>query len=117
MDTVIIQIPLKNEHLTTVRLTTGGVCASAEFDVDFAEDLKVCVTESLLILMRNGYSVAKITFQKGELLLCKIEGSEKIRESVESVEDEISYALLDALVGGVKFVKEGDTVKEIHFEA
>ena len=117
MDNIVIQIPLKNEYLTTVRLATGGICATGEFDVDFAEDLKVCVTESLLILMRNGYASAKITFVKGDLLSCKIVGEDKTRDSENSVEDEISYALLDALIGGAKFTFDGDVVKEISFEA
>ena len=50
MNIFSITLPLTGEYLTTVRLTTGGICALADFDVDSTEDFKVCVTECLLIL-------------------------------------------------------------------
>ena len=50
MDKFSIRLPLTGEYLTTVRLTTAGLCSLAGLDVDFIEDYKVCVTESLLIL-------------------------------------------------------------------
>ena len=53
MNTFSITTPLTGEYFTTVRLTVGGVCALAGFDVDATEDFKVCVTECLLILNRN----------------------------------------------------------------
>lgn len=55
MENFCVSLPLSSEYLTTVRLTTGGLCALCGFDVDSAEDFKVCVTESLLILKRNGF--------------------------------------------------------------
>jgi hypothetical protein len=33
-----VTLPLTGEYLTTVRLTTGGLCALADFDVDASED-------------------------------------------------------------------------------
>ena len=57
MDKFLVTLPLTGEYLTTVRLTTGGLCALAGFDVDEAEDYKVCVTESLLILKHGFYLV------------------------------------------------------------
>ena len=68
MDKFLVTLPLTGEYLTTVRLTTGGLCALAGFDVDTAEDFKVCVTESLLILRRNGFLSANIAFSVGETL-------------------------------------------------
>ncbi len=116
METFSIVTPLAGEYFTTVRLTTGGVCALAGFDVDLGEDFKVCVTESLLILKRNGFSLAKVEFGLGESLSCRICGEGKRGASEESLEDEISYALLSALVGKVEFQKDGDVVIGIQFE-
>ena len=117
MDKFLVTLPLTGEYLTTVRLTTGGLCALAGFDVDEAEDYKVCVTESLLILKRNGFRSANIQFTVGEALgcvLCGLDGGEEVEESFE---DEISRALLSALLGNVEFVKNANNrVEKIVFE-
>ena len=111
-----IKMPLNGEYMTTVRLTVGGLCALAGFDVDSAEDYKVCVTESLLILQRNGFANATLTFQVGETLSCALVG-ESAGEPTTTAEDEISYALLSALVGKVDYTKDSaGKVLAIHFE-
>lgn len=118
MDGIRIALPLKNEYFTTVRLACGGVCALAEFDLDEAEDVKVCVTESLLILKRNGFSSASVEFIVGEKLSVRVTGEEKGGERSESAEAEISFALLDALIGGATFAKDEDgRVCSVRFEA
>ncbi len=116
MEKFLVELPLTGEYLTTVRLTTGGLCALVGFDVDAAEDYKVCVTESLLILKRNGFTRASITFTVGDELACSVCGTEKSGKMEDSMEDEISKALLAALVGEVEFVKDSDgAVKTIAF--
>lgn len=117
MEKFYVQLPLTGEYLTTVRLTTGGLCALAGFDVDTTEDFKVCVTESLLILKRNGYISAAIDFTVGESLACEVRGAEKGGERVDGMEDEISRALLSALVGEVDFtVGKTGIIEKIAFE-
>lgn len=115
MEKFSVTLPLTGEYLTTVRLTTGGLCALVGFDVDSAEDYKVCVTESLLILKRNGFSSATIEFSVGEALACRVLGMEEKGEQENSFEDEISRALLSALVGEVEFIKEQDKLVGIAF--
>lgn len=115
MEKFSVTLPLTGEYLTTVRLTTGGLCALVGFDVDAAEDYKVCVTESLLILKRNGFSTATIEFTVGEALGCRVVGAEQNGERENGLEDEISRALLSALVGEVEFIKEQDKVVGIAF--
>lgn len=117
MDKFTVCLPLTGEYLTTVRLTTGGLCSLAGFDVDSAEDFKVCVTESLLILKRNGYQTAEIVFAVGEALSCVLTGNERGEKAGDVLEDEISYALLSALLGKVDFEKNADgSVQKISFE-
>ena len=117
MEKVFMALPLTGEYLTTVRLTTGGLCALVGFDVDETEDFKVCVTESLLILKRNGYTRAKITFTVGETLGCSITGEEDCGVKENALEDEISRALLSALLGEVQFVNNANgEVESIVFE-
>ena len=117
MKTFKIVVPLESEYFTTVRLTTGGLCALADFDVDSTEDFKVCVTESLLILKRNGFLNAELSFTIGEMLVCKIIGENQTGEKQDGFEDEISYALLNALLGKVEFSEQDGRVAVIRFEA
>lgn len=116
-DVFSVTLPLTGEYLTTVRLTTGGLCSLAGFDVDTAEDFKVCVTESLLILKRNGYENATIDFSVGESLRCHLCGVTLGEAEKDDVEDEISRALLSALVEKVEFENnEKGGVSGIRFE-
>lgn len=117
MNKFSVTLPLTGEYLTTVRLTTGGLCSLAAFDVDATEDYKVCVTESLLILKRNGFRKAMIEFTVGEALGCVMQGLDGGAEAEEQMEDEISRALLSALLGEVEFVKNSENkVEKIAFE-
>ena len=117
MEKFLVTLPLTGEYLTTVRLTTGGLCSLVGFDVEAAEDYKVCVTESLLILKRNGFRSATIEFTVGEALGCVVQGLDGGAEMEETMEDEISRALLSALLGEVQFVKNADDkVEKIAFE-
>ena len=59
-DLMKLELPLGGEIMTTVRLTTGGICSLAGMDLDASEDCKVCVTESLLLLMHAGYRRAAV---------------------------------------------------------
>ena len=97
--------------------STIGLCALVGFDPDSSEDFKVCVTESLLILKRNGFKKASVRFETGEALSCAVIGVGEPGEKEEGIEDEISYALLDALLGKVDFEKEKERVVKISFAA
>ena len=117
MEKFSINLPLTGEYLTTVRLTTGGLCALAGFDVEATEDFKVCVTETLLILKRNGFLRAAIEFTVGKTLSCVVCGEDGNGEREESIEDEISHALLSALLGTVEIGKDQTgRVEKIAFE-
>ncbi len=116
MEKFSINTPLTGEYFTTVRLTVGGLCALSGFDVDLAEDFKVCVTESLLILKRNGYNSARVEFALGEALGCSVCGEGDVGAKEEGLEDEISHALLQALLGKVEIVKDTERVIRIEFE-
>jgi hypothetical protein len=116
MEKFLVSTPLAGEYLTTVRLTTGGLCALVGFDVDTAEDFKVCVTESLLILKRNGFASASITLTLGEELACEVAGEQIEGDKIDTPENEISLALLSALLGSVEFVNDSDRVVKIQFK-
>lgn len=110
-----INVPLKNELMTTVRLATGGICSLAGLSMDGSEDCKVCVTESLLLLMHGGYPSACVCFASDGGLEVKVTGEGVCRPAAECAEDEISVALLNALTEGVNLQKEGGCLRSIGF--
>lgn len=111
-----LRFPLKRELMTTVRLATGGVCSLAGLNVDESEDCKLCVTESLLLLLYAGYPAAKISFDMEDSLGVSLEGEGDAEGSVPPAEgEEISVALLQALVEGLEMTKEDGGVRRIFF--
>ncbi len=107
-----IKLPLISDYFTTVRLTVSGICAQAGLDIDETEDFKVCVTESLLILKRNGAKSAEISFDLNEGITATVRGVAS-EVNTENPEDDISYALLGALIDDVQFMKYDDNLVEI----
>lgn len=117
---IVTEMPLCNELLTTVRLMTGSLCSSVGIDVDYTEDVKVCVTEGLLLLKRSGFTRVKIVFRCGDEggLACSVFGvGERGEAEKPSPADEISLVLLSALVKKFDVKKEGNVVSEISFSA
>ena len=90
-----LRIPLRREMMTTVRLATGGVCSAAGMSYDGGE--------SLLLLMRRGFSAASVCFsaaQDGGMQV-RVTGEEGAAGLPPSDEDEIALALLNALASDV----------------
>ena len=117
MEKFNVTMPIAGEYLTTVRLTVGGLCALVGADVDTAEDYKVCVTESVLLLKRSGYTSAELTFFVEDTLTFSVTGLQQDGEVEESIEDEISKSLLSALLGNVNFIEdENGKLTKIAFE-
>ena len=101
-----------NGLMTTVRLAVGGLAAAAGMNVDDAEDFKVCVTESLLIFKRNGFpsASAHCVIDEGLEVTLLAEHSDDDLKGGENGENEISFALVGALVDEVKFQRENEMV-------
>lgn len=110
-----IYVPLKGaDYFTTVRLAVGGICNMAGADIDAGEDFKVCVTEALLILKRGGAEGASVDFSfDGGVKACVTCGKRGKPSSDSEGEDEISIALLSALIDGVTYSKDGDDIYKI----
>lgn len=109
-----INVPLTtSDYFTTVRLATGGLCAQAGIDMDGAEDFKVCVTESLLILKRNGFKEAVLSFEFDGGIKAFIKGNVLGERECAGEEDDISFALLSALIDDAEFKKDSGNINEI----
>ena len=112
-----LELPLlKSEFMTTVRLATGGVCSAAGLGLDDSEDCKVCVTESLLLVMHAGYRAAAIAFSaEEEKLFISVKASHWEETEGGMSEDEISEALLNALARGVLIEREDGRAAGVKF--
>lgn len=111
-----LRVALSPDVMTTVRLATGGVCSLVSLSYDDGEDCKVCVTESLLLLLRRGFSSARVSFApaEGGMRVC-VTGEACEERKPFSDEDEIALALLHALAREVTMDKAEGEVGEIAF--
>ncbi len=110
-----IALPLSRELMTALRLATGGVCSLAGVDLERSEDCKVCVTESLLLLMHAGYPSARVGFWEEDGLLVRVSGEGERGAAAPTEEDEISFALLGALAEQTETEKEGGALARLSF--
>ena len=103
--------------MTTARLATGGVCSAAGMSYDGGEDCKVCVTESLLLLMRRGFAAAHVCFSAAEEggVQVSVTGEEGGAPQSASDEDEIALALLNALAQSVTMDKDEGGLRAVAF--
>ncbi len=109
-----MEFPLNREILTTIRLSVGGLCALTGFDLEAAEDCKVCVTEGLLLLMHGGSERARLSFARENGLRVCMEGTGKCAPGESAPEEEISIALLTALVEDLSW-ERGENGSRIEF--
>lgn len=99
------------KYFTALRLAVGGVCAAADLDIDSAEDFKVCVTESCLMLKNCGFGKARVTLRTSQGVGAEICG-EDAGELGEG-ENEISLMLISALVSSCDIKKCGKAISKI----
>lgn len=99
-----------DEYLTPLRLATGAICNVYEIDVETLEDFKVCVTESVLIFKNGGFESVAVTFSDRDGLCCEVSGSGG--EPYEG-DNELSLALIPALVGECKFISNGKIIEKV----
>ena len=114
MKLMSLDFPLSSEIMTTVRLVTGGVCALIGFDLDETEDCKVCVTESLLLLLHGGAKHAGLRFEREDGLRVYLEAENCDPEAMTKDGEEISVALLSALVEDLE-IRRDSTLARISF--
>ena len=110
-----MRFPLESNLMTTVRLAAGGICSLAGLDLDASEDFKVCVTESLLLLMHAGYSCAFVEFHEENGVRAVLTGEDRTGPAADATEDEIGAALLSALAENVEMQREGGAPVKIAF--
>lgn len=96
-----------SEYMTALRLAVGAVCAAADTDVDGAEDMKVCVTESCLILKACGFEYVTISLSGAGGVHATVRGAGGT--PVKS-DNDFSLALVSALVSSCTLEKNNDII-------
>lgn len=101
-----------SEYLTAVRLAVGAVCSVADVDVDAAEDFKVCVTESCILLKNCGSERAEITLDPcgGSRVSAEIVGA---GGRPCAGDNEFSLALISALVERCDIERQGEAIVKV----
>ena len=99
-----------SEYMTALRLAVGAVCAAADVEIDSAEDMKVCVTESCLILKGCGFDGVKVSLGIEGGVHAVIEGVGGL--PVES-DNEFSLALVSALVADCSLERTNGAISKL----
>lgn len=99
-----------SEFLTALRLCAGAVCSLADLDVDAIEDFKVCVTESANILKNGGFEEVTACFSVDGSVCCRLSGE---GGKTFAGDNELSLALIGALVSDCKIEKNGEVISKV----
>ncbi len=114
MKDLSVKFDLENsEFYTALRLVAGAVCSIAERDIDAAEDFKVCVTESALILKNCGFKTLNAVFCAENGVKAKLSGE---GGSPAEAENELSLALIGALVEKCGIDKKDGVIRSVTLE-
>lgn len=111
MKDLTVNVALEDsEYLTAVRLVVGAVCATNGVDIDLSEDVKVCVTESCIILKNCGFDRACVTFSSIDGLEISVAGE---GGDVHEGDNDFSLALIGALVSVCNIEKNGEVINKV----
>lgn len=126
MDKLKITIPGKPEYLLMVRLAIGSVAATAEFDIDAAEDIKNAVEEAIKNVSCHGFDgfsdkcEIQCNVEKGRLEItvkddCEKHTLEKLAKPCQNCpkEGDIGIFVIQSLMDEVSFGKTEDGHKSI----
>lgn len=114
MKDLSVRFDLENsQFFTALRLVAGAFCSLAERDVDAAEDFKVCVTESAIILKNCGFKSVNAVFsaEGGARAVLSGEGG-----SPRVAENDLSLALIGALVENCAIDKREGVISSVTLE-
>lgn len=114
MKELSVKFELENrEFFTALRLVAGAFCSLAEKDIDAAEDFKVCVTESALILKNCGFKSLNAVFsaEGGVKAVLSGEGG-----TPAEAENDLSLALIGALVENCRIDKIEGVISSVTLE-
>jgi hypothetical protein len=99
-----------SEYMTAVRLVVGAICSAADTDIDVAEDFKVCVTESCLILKSCGFDSVEIKFSTDGGVQAQVSGKDGTPKEGDC---DFSLALVSALVASCDIEKSGKAIVKV----
>ncbi len=102
-----------SEFYTALRLVAGALCSIADKDVDAAEDFKVCVTESALILKNCGFESVTAVFSADGGVKAVLAGN---GGTPAEADNDLSLALIGALVEKCGIDKRDGVISSVTLE-
>ncbi len=102
-----------SEFYTALRLVAGALCSIADKDVDAAEDFKVCVTESALILKNCGFESVTAVFSTDGGVKAVLAGN---GGTPAEADNDLSLALIGALVEKCGIDKRDGVINSVTLE-
>lgn len=103
----------ESKYFTALRLVAGAILSSRVDDLDALDDFKVCVTESVLIFKNCGFEEAEVTFTSGDATVCEVKG---LGGKPFAGDNELSLALIPALVEDFEISRRGDVIEKVTFK-
>jgi anti-sigma regulatory factor (Ser/Thr protein kinase) len=105
-----LEIPLDSAHILTARLFAGGVARSLEFDDEFADALRLALTEicSEAIERRSGGRIAIEMAADVDRLRVTVTATGPLADDAQSAAADAMFrrTLIEALAPDVSFVEE-----------
>lgn len=100
-------------YYTALRLVAGTVCSISDVDIDATDDFKVCITEGAIILKNNGFEKVTATFTNNGKVACTLSGE---GGTVAEADNELSIALISALIDECHIERKGEAISSITLE-
>lgn len=107
-ETIRLEMPMKSEYVSIIRLTTSGICNRMGFDIEAIEDVKVAVSEVCNKLISAGsnqsdrFAIEYILDCTGvQIRFCAEDSALRCIFSKEK--DELGYSIISALMDDVEF--------------
>lgn len=113
-------IPAEQGYLVAIRLFASALAAKMGFDIDTAEEIKLCTAEACMLLMNQPYSIN--TLEVGFYLDCEgmdvnitALGAFSVKESDDSTETGLGKDILEALTDRLEISSENGILKKASF--
>ncbi len=113
-DNVILVLPLKNEYVSTARLTVSSVANRIGFNIDEVEDIKVAVSEVCNIILSQAEELVqfKISFEiyKDRLEITFMGDKADLKCFEGTLDNEYGLYIMKALMDSVELCNDNHSI-------
>ena len=115
-DCITLTVPARQSALTVVRLTTAGVAARGNMDVETLEDVKTAVYEACYAMAMQKYAPQRLTltFAPGEAFSVTISGEGALCETGGRLPDlDLCNAVLTTMIPHARVIADERSIRQI----